>query len=84
MEHFFIHGLGHYVGMDVHDTGDYARPLQPGEAFTIEPGIYIPAEKLGVRIEDDYVITPEQTVRKMSDRIPSGIEEIERLMASRR
>jgi Xaa-Pro aminopeptidase len=83
MDHFFIHGLGHYVGMDVHDTGDYSRPLQPGETFTIEPGIYIPTEKLGVRIEDDYVITPEQTVRKMSDKIPSTIEEIERLMSRR-
>jgi Xaa-Pro aminopeptidase len=84
MDHFFIHGLGHYVGMDVHDTGDYARPLQPGEAFTIEPGIYIPTEQLGVRIEDDYVITPEQTVRKMSEKIPSSIVEIERLMSGRR
>jgi Xaa-Pro aminopeptidase len=84
MDHFFIHGLGHYLGMDVHDTGDYTRPLQPGEVFTIEPGIYIQTEKLGVRIEDDYVITPEQTVRKMSEEIPSTIEEIERLMAMRR
>ncbi|MBD0372532.1 MAG: aminopeptidase P N-terminal domain-containing protein [Pyrinomonadaceae bacterium] len=84
MDHFFIHGLGHYLGMDVHDTGDYARPLRPGEVFTIEPGIYIPTENLGVRIEDDYVITPEQTIRKMSEKIPSTIEEIERLMAVRR
>ena len=84
MDHFFIHGLGHYLGMDVHDTGDYSRPLQPGEVFTIEPGIYIQTEKLGVRIEDDYVITPEQTVRKMSEKIPSTIEEIERMMSARR
>ena len=42
MDHFFIHGLGHYLGMDVHDVGDYSRPLQVGEVFTIEPGIYIP------------------------------------------
>jgi Xaa-Pro aminopeptidase len=84
MEHFFIHGLGHYLGMDVHDTGDYTRPFQPGEVFTIEPGVYIQTEKLGVRIEDDYVVTPQQTLRKMSERIPSTIEEIERLMASRR
>jgi Xaa-Pro aminopeptidase len=84
MEHFFIHGLGHYLGMDVHDTGDYSRPLAVGEVFTIEPGIYIQTEKLGVRIEDDYVITPEQTVRKMSEKIPSSISEIERMMAARR
>lgn len=84
MDHFFIHGLGHYLGMDVHDTGNYSRPFQPGEAFTIEPGIYIPTEKLGVRIEDDYVITPQQTIRKMSEKIPSSVEEIERLMAARR
>lgn len=84
MEHFFIHGLGHYLGMDVHDTGNYARPFQPGEVFTIEPGIYIPTEKLGVRIEDDYVITPQQTIRKMSDKIPSTVEEIERLMTGAR
>jgi Xaa-Pro aminopeptidase len=84
MDHFFIHGLGHYLGMNVHDVGDYRRPMQPGEVFTIEPGIYIQTEKLGVRIEDDYTITPENTVRKLSAKIPSAPDEIERLMASRR
>jgi Xaa-Pro aminopeptidase len=84
MEHFFIHGLGHYLGMDVHDVGDYRRPMQPGEVFTIEPGIYIQTEKLGVRIEDDYLITSENTVRKMSERIPSAPDEIERSMAGGR
>jgi Xaa-Pro aminopeptidase len=81
MDHFFIHGLGHYLGMDVHDVGDYSKPLQPGEVFTIEPGLYIPTESLGVRIEDDYVISPENTIRKLSANIPSAPDEIERLMA---
>ncbi|MGA9995442.1 MAG: aminopeptidase P N-terminal domain-containing protein [Pyrinomonadaceae bacterium] len=81
MEHFFIHGLGHYLGMDVHDTGDYRKPMQVGEVFTIEPGVYIQTEKLGVRIEDDYVVTPQNTVRKMSEKIPSAPDELERIMA---
>lgn len=84
MDHFFIHSLGHYLGLEVHDVGDYRQPMQVGEVFTIEPGIYIQTEKLGVRIEDDYVITPENTVRKLSARIPSSVDEIERLMAGRR
>src|ERR1043165_7126824 len=49
---YFIHGLGHYVGLGVHDDGDYETALGPGAVFTLEPGIYIPEEKLGVRIED--------------------------------
>ncbi len=80
MDHFFIHSLGHYLGMDVHDTGDYTKPIQPGEVFTIEPGIYIQTEKLGVRIEDDYMIMPDSSVRKMSAKIPSTIDDIESLM----
>lgn len=81
MDHFFIHSLGHYLGMDVHDTGDYRKAIQPGEVFTIEPGIYIQTEKLGVRIEDDYLVLPDSSVRKLSANIPSTIESIERLMA---
>lgn len=82
MDHFFIHGLGHYLGMEVHDVGDYSRPLMPGEVITIEPGLYITAEALGVRIEDDYLVT-EDGVEKLSRDIPSDPAEIERLMGTR-
>jgi Xaa-Pro aminopeptidase len=82
MDHFFIHGLGHYLGMDVHDVGNYSKPMQVGEVFTIEPGIYIQTEKLGVRIEDDYLVTPENTLRKLSAAIPSAPDDIERIMAT--
>jgi Xaa-Pro aminopeptidase len=81
LERYFIHGLGHWLGMDVHDVGKY--PDMPvGSVFTIEPGIYIPEEKLGVRIEDDYLVT-EKGLVKLSARIPCEIDEIERLMSSR-
>ncbi|MDX6696524.1 MAG: Xaa-Pro aminopeptidase [Blastocatellia bacterium] len=84
MDHFYIHSLGHWLGMEVHDVGDYALPIVPGAVFTIEPGVYIQTEKLGVRIEDDYVIAPDNTIRKLSAKIPSAPDDIERLMAMKR
>ena len=56
---YFIHGLSHPIGLNVHDPMDYSRPLEPGMVITMEPGIYIPEEKIGVRIEDDILITPD-------------------------
>jgi len=53
---YFLHGLGHSVGIDVHDPMDYTKPLDKGMVFTIEPGIYIPEEKIGVRIEDVFYV----------------------------
>lgn len=78
---FFVHGIGHYLGLDVHDVGDYDVPLQPGDVFTIEPGVYIPSERIGVRIEDDYVMTDEGAVCLSFD-LPRQPEEIERWMVA--
>jgi Xaa-Pro aminopeptidase len=80
---YFIHGLGHYIGLNVHDPGDYSVPLGPGVAFTIEPGIYIPEENLGVRIEDDYYVDKDGKLIKLSEALPSKAEDVERLMAEK-
>jgi Xaa-Pro aminopeptidase len=80
---YFIHGLGHSVGLNVHDSTDYNAPLGPGQVFTIEPGIYIPEENLGVRIEDDYYVDPDGKLIKLSGALPSGAEEVEKLMAGK-
>ena len=58
LEKFFPHGLGHYLGLDVHDVGTFLEPLREGDVFTIEPGLYLRDEEIGVRIEDDYLMTP--------------------------
>ncbi len=77
---YFPHGIGHYLGLDVHDVGDYTTPLAPGDVFTIEPGIYIPDEKLGVRIEDDYLMTADGA-QCLSKAIRKSVAEIEALMS---
>jgi Xaa-Pro aminopeptidase len=77
---YFIHGLGHNIGLNVHDPGEYCGPLQPGMVVTIEPGIYIPEEQLGVRIEDDVLIT-ESGYKLLSARLPRDPDEIEKIMA---
>lgn len=59
MEHFFIHRAGHYLGREVHPPADYARPIPPGQVFTIEPGLYIESEGIGIRIEDDFLLTED-------------------------
>jgi Xaa-Pro aminopeptidase len=80
---YFIHGLGHYIGLAVHDDGDYTVPLGPGAAFTIEPGIYIPEEKLGVRIEDDFYVDPSGKLIKFTEALPSTADGVERAMAGK-
>ncbi len=83
LDQYFIHGLGHYIGLHVHDDGDYKVPLGPGMAFTIEPGIYIPEENIGVRIEDDYVVDTDGKLIKMSAALPSKAEDVEKAMAGK-
>jgi Xaa-Pro aminopeptidase len=78
LEIYFIHGLGHWIGMDVHDTGAYGV-LPVGSVITIEPGIYLPEEGFGVRIEDDYLVTDKGLV-KLSAKLPSEPDDIERMM----
>lgn len=77
---YFIHGLGHNIGLNVHDPGDYCSPLEPGMVVTVEPGIYLPEENLGVRIEDDVLIT-DSGYKLLSERLPRNPDEIERIMA---
>jgi Xaa-Pro aminopeptidase len=77
---YYIHGLSHHVGLDVHDPSGPARPLEPGMVITIEPGIYIPEENLGVRIEDDVLVTATG-YKQLTARLPRTVDEIEKIMA---
>jgi Xaa-Pro aminopeptidase len=77
---YFSHGLSHWLGMDVHDVGSLGARLEPGMVLTVEPGIYIPAERIGIRIEDDVLVTP-QGREVLSAAAPRQAEEIERIMA---
>ncbi|HEX8762317.1 MAG TPA: Xaa-Pro aminopeptidase [Candidatus Saccharimonadales bacterium] len=59
VRHFYPHSTSHFLGLDTHDGGDYDHPLEPGVVMTVEPGIYIPDEEIGIRIEDDVLITAD-------------------------
>jgi len=83
LDQYFIHGLGHYIGLNVHDAGDYKVPLGPGMAFTIEPGIYIPEENIGVRIEDDFYVDADGKLIKLSAALPSQAADVEKAMAGK-
>jgi len=79
---YFIHGLSHHVGLSVHDAGPVTRPLEPGMVITVEPGIYIPEEGLGVRIEDMVLVT-ESGARLLTESLPREAADIERAMGRR-
>ncbi len=76
---YFMHGTSHYIGLDTHDYGPWNAPIPAGSAFTVEPGIYILEENLGIRLEDDYIIT-DSGHKNLMENIPIEAEEIEDLM----
>jgi Xaa-Pro aminopeptidase len=80
---YYPHGVSHHLGLDVHDSGDRGRPLEPGMVVTVEPGIYIPEENLGVRIEDDVLVTKDG-YQLLTARLPRTADEIEKIMAEAR
>jgi Xaa-Pro aminopeptidase len=77
---YFMHGTSHFLGLDVHDVGDFNRKLEAGMVFTCEPGIYIREENLGIRLENDILVSAKGPVDLMKN-IPLEAEEIESLMA---
>ena len=80
---FFMHGLGHPLGLDVHDVGSYSKPFAPGWVLTVEPGIYLPEEGFGIRLENNVLIT-EQGPVNLSASVPIEPESIEELMSTSR
>lgn len=77
---YWLHGLGHMVGIDVHDPAQYPAVLKPGMVFTIEPGVYIPEEKLGVRIECDFLVGPDGNLIDLDANLPHTADEVEAAM----
>ncbi|AZQ59613.1 M24 family metallopeptidase [Maribacter sp. MJ134] len=78
---YFMHGTSHHIGLNTHDYGELKTPMEANMVFTVEPGIYIPAEKMGVRLEDDVVIQEKGEPINLMATIPIEVEEIEELMA---
>lgn len=79
---YFMHGTSHYIGLDTHDVGPWNEPIQAGMVFTCEPGIYIPEENIGIRIEDDLVVKENGLPFNLMSNIPIEVDDIEGLMNS--
>ena len=77
---YFMHGTSHFIGLDTHDVGLWNEPIEAGMAFTCEPGIYIPEERLGIRLEDDLVVQKKGSPLNLMGSIPIEADEIETLM----
>ncbi|WP_430885674.1 aminopeptidase P family protein [Fusibacter sp. JL216-2] len=78
---YYYHGVGHYLGLDTHDIGNRETTLEPGMVVTVEPGLYIAEENIGIRIEDDILVT-EDGFENLSLGIPKTVEEIETFMSN--
>ncbi len=78
---YFMHGTSHHMGLDTHDYGILTEPMVANMVFTVEPGIYIPEENMGIRLEDDYVIQESGEPINLMKNIPVEIEDIEKWMA---
>ena len=79
---YFMHGTSHHIGLDTHDYGILWEPMTANMVFTVEPGIYIPEEGFGVRLEDDVVVQEKGAPHNLIGNIPIEVEEIEELMNS--
>jgi len=79
---YFMHGTSHNIGLDTHDYGLLHEPMKANQVFTVEPGIYLPDENMGIRLEDDVVIQEKGSPKNLMGNIPIEIEEIEDLMNS--
>ena len=77
---YFMHGTSHYIGLDTHDVGSWVEGIQANMVFTVEPGIYIPEENLGIRLEDDVVVQEKGSPFNLMENIPIEADEIEDLM----
>ena len=79
---YFMHGTSHFIGLDTHDVGSWVEPIRAGNAFTCEPGIYIPEENLGIRLEDDLIVQENGEPFNLMRDIPIEANHIEDLMNS--
>ena len=77
---YFTHGISHHIGLEVHDANDPAMPLEDGMVISVEPGIYIPEENIGIRIEDMVLVTKEGA-RVLTGALPREASEIEKALA---
>jgi Xaa-Pro aminopeptidase len=80
---YYYHGVSHYIGIDTHDVGSNQQPLKKGNVITVEPGLYVAEKNIGIRLENDILITAGGC-KNLSEHIPIEADEIEQLMNKRK